>query len=108
MRLLLILLTCLLCIGCGKRRYRHVALKQIESGPGFNAKVETIFVETNVTPTLVIIGLKTADGRQIALGEPQEGPQLLHFAGSLSKGKTYEFPKTWLEFREAEKKRANP
>jgi hypothetical protein len=85
---------------CGRQIYKNVPIKQFESSPPFMARVDSVTMVTNFDPAIVIIALKTKEGGRIVMGEPTEQPQLLEFALSLSEGKSYEFPKIWLDFRD--------
>src|SRR4051812_23703473 len=99
------LLMCVAVTGCGKRRYRNVSIKNLETTAPFSAKVETIVIITNLGPAVAYVGLKTTDGRRLAIGgELEEERGVVEFAGRLSERQTYEFPKTWVEFRESKNK----
>ncbi len=43
----------------------------------------------------------TTDGKGFYIGDPGSGPQVSHFIGSLENGRSYEFPKAFLQYQKA-------
>jgi len=87
--------------GCNKQ-YEEVPLAQFEQRQPFRAVVEKIYVEDfGELPSgvVVIIGLRTETGERIAIRGKRAGEDLVRFARSLQKGKAYEFPRAWVDYR---------
>lgn len=91
----------LLFIACQKR-YVEVPIEQIEQRRPFRAVVEKISVDDfGQLPSgvVVVIGLRTEGGERIAMGGVRARDDLIGFARTLEKGKTYEFPTVWIDYR---------
>jgi len=80
-----------------------MAVTKLETTPPFQAKVDDVIIEKEneaISNRVVYICLSTKQFGRIGLGgENDSSPELVDFAETLQKGRTYEFPKQWLEFR---------
>jgi hypothetical protein len=97
-----------IALGCTKH-YRNVSIQELENHAPFKAKVEdiTILTNTHAPPpddNIVAIWLKADNGERIAIPARNERLEMIEFARSLKKRGTYEFPKTWIEFRNRQSK----
>ena len=101
----------LLLGGCGRRVvYTSIPIEELEQRQPFLATVELVKIDdyrdkgyrhTNGNVGLMVdIGLKTETGERILIGgKPYSEDYMAEFAKSLQEGKTYEFPKTWLDYK---------
>jgi hypothetical protein len=100
-------LSALLLTGCGGRERRLVVpLTQFEERQPFVATVDILYTDqlpdsNMVLRDIVIIGVRTASGEKFNLSNVPgtESDVLVGFARTLQKGKSYEFPKEWLDYK---------
>lgn len=90
-------------VGCKKRqKYFNVPLSEFEARKPFEARVVHVVINNyglhHNTPE-ALITLESETGERIAIGLTAEGTNLVEFARTLKVGNSYEFPKTWLAFR---------
>jgi len=74
----------------------------LEQRKAFRAIVERVYVEDfgqTASGLVVIVGLKTEAGERISIGGQRADSDLVGFARTLEKGKYYEFPKGWLDYK---------
>lgn len=91
-----------LCTGC-RERYVEVPIEELEQRQPFYAVVERVYVEDfGKLPSgmVVVIGLKTEAGERICFGGRCAGEDVVGFARTLDKGRSYEFPTAWLDYRQ--------
>jgi hypothetical protein len=93
--------------------------RDLEQTPTFLATVDKLEfvnmpdpISTNEPTKLIdacIIGIRTASGEKLCLGSFNfEAQETGSFGRTLQLGKTYEFPKTWLDYKSHLQKRAAP
>ena len=73
----------------------------------FRTVVESIYIEefkSIPSGPVVTIGLKKQDGKRISIGGLKTNAEVEGFARTLEKGKEYEFPKAWLDYRQGKKR----
>jgi hypothetical protein len=95
-----------LVAGCDQRESRIcIPVSDLEARRPFVATVDFVYVgkvpQTNLDlRETVAIGLQMQDGEKLSVGDSVSNVDLLiGFARTLEKGKTYEFPKVWFEYR---------
>ena len=95
--------------GCKRRSYRLLPPASMEQHSTFRATVvttDTDHTQSKHFGTIVVIYLKTETGETIGFGGTGMSDEFQAFARTLEKGKTYEFPSVWLEYKE--KAKENP
>lgn len=94
---------CLLTTSC-RHSYVVIPTDQLVKMPAFQATVELVYVETfqgTNFGTVASVGLKTADGRHIAIGGEKASPEMVGFVQSLQKGQTYTFPDVFVAYQKS-------
>lgn len=86
-------------LGC-KKKYIELPLAQLKQGPSLHAEVEHIYIEDFGAPTsiVVVVALKTKTGERVSFASERAEEDLVDFARSLEKGKSYEFPTAWQNY----------
>ncbi len=108
---------------CSTNSRRFLSAAELEQAPSFRALVERVTIENlPEAGLLVVVDLRKEDGERIAFGEHRQGKRaaeaehratggrspivseatvrlVADFARTLQKGKSYEFPAVWLEYR---------
>jgi len=95
-----------LVAGCDQRESRIcIPVSDLEARRPFVAAVDFVYIgkvpQTNLDlRETVAIGLQIKDGEKISVGDSVSNVDLLiSFARTLEKGKTYEFPRAWFEYK---------
>jgi hypothetical protein len=98
---LLCVVIVLFATGCSKK-YTLLEPSAFESLKPFRAKVQRV-TETKYSESvdLVVIFLKAENGERIAFGGTNQTVELKKFGETLKEQTTYDFPKVWLDFKEA-------
>jgi hypothetical protein len=112
-RFIPLLLACVMASGvlttsC-RQSYRGIPTDQLVKMPPFQTTVERVYVQDSQNPEIGMVasvGLKTADGRRVAIGGDKASPEMVGFVRSLQRGQTYTFPDVYtgyLKSREEKK-----
>jgi hypothetical protein len=72
---------------------------ELEMRSPFSATVETVYVHEKPSGNVVAINLKSSNGEKLSFGGPSVGQDVVAFARTLKNGESYEFPKTWLDYK---------
>ena len=98
-------ITVLLLIGC-RDKGRGISLADLDKHPAFEATVDRLGAGrppyTNMSPDGddVFILVRTQSGEKFSIGNfLSEHDSMAGFARTLQKGKSYEFPRVWLEYK---------
>jgi hypothetical protein len=104
----------ILLISCGWHDKRHViSLADVEKRPPFVATVDVLrsapFADTNrVSHEFIIIGIKAQSGERLCIGDLTEADAVVGLGRTLQEGKTYQFPKVWLDYKATSLATNNP
>jgi hypothetical protein len=84
------------------KRIIQQAASAFESLKPFQAKVQRVTAtKYSESVDFVVIFLKTENGERIAFGGTNQTVELKKFGETLKEQTTYDFPKVWLDFKEA-------
>jgi hypothetical protein len=106
--LLIVAVSSLFTTSC-RKSYSGIPINELTNSAPFKATVENIAVnnhEDTDIGTVAVVGLKTADGRLVAIGGQKASEEMIGFVKSLQKGQTYTFPDVFLDYlKSIEKKK---
>ena len=93
----------LLTTSC-RKSYTVIPTDQLVKMSPFQATVERVYVEDFQSAdigTVASVGLKTSDGRHVAIGSEKASPEMIGFVRSLQKGQTYTFPGVFVDYQKS-------
>ncbi len=97
----------LLSTSC-RKSYTVIPTDQLVKMSPFQATVERVYVEDFQSAgigTVATVGLKTADGRRVAIGGDKASPEMIGFVHSLQRGQTYTFPEVYVDFQKSKEEK---
>jgi hypothetical protein len=89
-----------------RKRYTVIPTDQLVKMSPFQATVDRVYVETFQSTNfgaVATVGLKTADGRRVAIGGLNASPEMVGFVQSLQRGQTYIFPDVFIAYQKIKK-----
>ena len=84
-----------------RKSYRVIPTDELVKMSPFQATVERVYVENFQSAdigTVASVGLKTTDGRRVAIGGDKASPEMIGFVRSLQRGQSYTFPGVYVDY----------
>jgi ABC-type Fe3+-hydroxamate transport system substrate-binding protein len=85
-----------------RKSYTVIPTDQLVKMSPFQAAVERVYVEDYQSAeigTVATVGLKTTDGRRVAIGGDKASAEMVGFVRSLQRGQTYTFPDVYIAYQ---------